>query len=297
VDRILAERAPDEKVEAVTEARRGGPTVMVGDGINDAPALAAADVGVAMGARGATASSEAADVVLTVDRLDRLPEALRISRRSRRIAVQSVVAGMAMSGIAMGFAAFGFLPPVTGAILQEAIDVAVIVNALRALGGAGPAKPVPPAAAELGERFRAEHRTLWPIVERLRTVADRLDILDPASALGELLALRTDLVERLLPHERAEEHALFPEVGRMLGGEDPMGSMSRAHMEIAHLIRRYAALVDDLPPGGPARDDMPDLRRVLYGLGAILRLHFAQEEEAYLAVTDEQPDRIPAMAG
>jgi len=84
IRRVLAERSPEEKVEAVREARLEGVTVMVGDGVNDAPSLAAADVGVALGARGATASSETADVVLVLDRLDRLVEGVRIARRSRR---------------------------------------------------------------------------------------------------------------------------------------------------------------------------------------------------------------------
>ncbi len=134
VDVVLAECSPEQKVEAVRRERAGGPTLMVGDGINDAPALAAADAGVAMGARGASASSEAADVVLTVDRLDRLAEALEIARRARGIAVQSVLAGMALSLAGMLAAAAGFLTPVAGALFQEAIDVAVILNALRALG-------------------------------------------------------------------------------------------------------------------------------------------------------------------
>ncbi len=138
VDAVRSELTPDQKVMVVLSERKNGPVMMAGDGVNDAPALAAADVGVAMGARGAAASAQAADVVLLVDQVDRIVPAMRIAQRSRRIALQSVMAGLGLSGLAMVVAAFGYLPPVQGALLQEAIDVAVIANALRALGGGTP---------------------------------------------------------------------------------------------------------------------------------------------------------------
>ena len=133
LDAVRSELSPDQKVLLVLSERKNGPVMMVGDGVNDAPALAAADVGVAMGARGAAASAEAADVVLLVDHLDRLLPGLEVANGARRIAVESVVVGIGLSIAGMVAAAFGYLTPVQGALLQEAIDVAVILNALRAL--------------------------------------------------------------------------------------------------------------------------------------------------------------------
>ncbi|MGA0533113.1 heavy metal translocating P-type ATPase [Hansschlegelia sp. KR7-227] len=133
LDAIAADLTPQDKIALVRREKARAAVMMVGDGVNDAPALVEADVGVAMGAKGAAASAQASDIILLRDSLNGLADGLDIARRSRRIALQSVYAGIGLSALGMLAAAFGFLPPVQGALLQEAIDVAVILNALRAL--------------------------------------------------------------------------------------------------------------------------------------------------------------------
>lgn len=293
VDEVLADRAPADKLDAVQVERRRAPTVMVGDGINDAPALALADVGVAMGSRGATASSQAADVVLTVDRLDRLGEARSIARRSRRIALQSVTAGMAMSLAAMGVAAVGLLPAVWGAVLQEGIDVAVIVNALRALRTSGTEIHLGEQDTILTKRFQSEHAAIRSVLDQIRVVADQLGRVEPDRALVATRALYQSLVDQVAPHETAEQKELYPALERLLGGRDPTGPMTRAHVEIAHQIRRLGQLIDEIGPEAPDSEEIDELRGLLYGLHAVLRLHTAQEEESYMSLADEPTASCP----
>jgi heavy metal translocating P-type ATPase len=282
VDRVMADLTPEEKVNAVRQSHTDRVTIMVGDGINDAPALAAADVGVAMGARGATSSSEAADVVLVVDRLDRLVEAVEIAQRTRSIAIQSMWMGMGLSLVAMGGATLGLLSPVLGAVAQEAIDAAAILNALRALRGRRDAArrrlPVDVIAT-----LRSEHRVLIPHVDEFRELADRLDEI-PAKELRQRLTLICESLAKILAHERADEQQVYRTVTTMLGGDDPLAAMSRTHQEIFHLARVLDRLIAGIPPDGPDPEDLVDVRRTLYALHTVLRLNMAQEDQLYLSL-------------
>lgn len=136
VDETIAECLPEDKVEYVRREReQRKPVVMVGDGVNDAPALAIADVGIAMGAHGSSAASESGDIVVMVDAVERVGEIYDLSRRVLMIATQSIFIGIGLSILLMVVAALGYIPPVYGAMMQEVIDVLVILNALRVHSG------------------------------------------------------------------------------------------------------------------------------------------------------------------
>ncbi|MGY5032997.1 heavy metal translocating P-type ATPase [Streptomyces sp. 900116325] len=287
LDDVRAQQSPADKVAAVQAEREHAVTVMVGDGVNDAPALAAADVGVAMGARGSSASSEVSDIVLTTDRVDRLADAATIAVRARRIAVQSSLGGMLMSLAAMAAAAYGLLPPAAGALLQEGIDVAVILNALRALRVDRTAQvAIEPATEQLIQRFAAEHDDLRDVIEAVRETADQLSETTGPQALDAVRHVDRLLTDRLLPHEYAEEHQLYPALAPTLGGPETTATMSRAHTEIQRLARRITTHLQlaDANHGRLRPEQIDDLRACLYGLYSVLRLHFTQEEENYFSL-------------
>lgn len=286
-DAVLADCDPADKIAAIESERSVGATLMVGDGVNDAPALAAADVGVALAARGATASSEAADVVLAVDRVDALADAILIAQRSRRIALQAVTIGMGLSLIAMGVAGVGALPPAAGAVLQECIDLLAIAWALRAvLPGRMHTITLPPDDVALGYRLRADHEATLAVVEKVCTIADGLSSGHPD--IAPVRRLLRELRTSLLPHERADEELLVPLVARAVGA-DVTVSLSRTHAEIEQQVGRLQRLLDELRDEEVQPDDIVELRRSLYGLYGVLRLHNAQEDETAFSLLPARP--------
>ena len=282
LDEVLADRSPSDKVDAVATEQRLNPTLMVGDGINDAPALAAAGVGIAMGARGASASSQAADVVILVDRLDRVSQAVTIARRARRIAVESIVAGMALSGLAMIAAAFGFLTPVAGALIQEGIDVVVILNALRALGpGRGVMARLHTLPSAAARDLHEGHEVLDKALDRLRSIADAVDDANPERACELIAEANAIVAEQVVRHERNDEAAVYPRLTKFLPDGHGLSAMSRAHREILHLARLLARLADGVRPQDVDRYLIRDAQRVIELIAALVRLHNAQEEDIY----------------
>jgi len=283
LDAVLADRVPSDKVDAVRAERRLNPTLMVGDGINDAPALAAADVGIALGARGASASSEAADVVILADRLDLVGEAIAIAQRARRIAVESIVVGMSLSSLAMLAALLGWLAPVPAAIVQEVIDVAVILNALRALNPRHHHRQRKLPAAT-GSELHRNHLTLIRQLDRLRQIADQLDDSAVESAPALIAEANGIVQNEIVVHERDDEGNVYPTVARALVDGYGLSAMSRAHREILHLARLLRRIVEEMSVGDADRFLIRDGQRAIEAIEALVRVHTAQEDDIYDAV-------------
>ncbi|MBR0857033.1 heavy metal translocating P-type ATPase [Bradyrhizobium liaoningense] len=288
LDAVLADRVPSDKVEAVRTEQRLHPTIMVGDGINDAPALAVADIGIALGARGASASSEAADVVILTDRLDRVGEAIMIAQRARRIALQSIIVGMGLSLAAMVAATVGWLDPVPAAIVQEVIDVAVILNALRALTSAhGNASRR--ISAEQGLALHHDHQALLRDLDRLRKIVDAIDDATPDNAAALIEEAHRLVQGSVVKHEREDEGSVYPKIAEVLRERHGLSAMSRAHREILHLARLLDRIAADLPLERIDRYLIRDAQRVIEAIETLVRMHTAQEEDIYEAVAAQAP--------
>jgi hypothetical protein len=207
-------------------------------------------------------------------------DAVAIARRTRGIAVQSIVAGMAMSGAAMAAAAVGWLPPVAGALTQEAIDVAVILNALRALSpGRRLGRHAMSAAA--ARELREDHERLELQLNRLREIADALDDAEPSAAVTLIVEANTIIARQIVAHEREDESAVYPRLARFLADGHGLGAMSRAHREIMHQARLLARIVDGLTLADADRYLVRDAQRVIEAIEALVRIHNAQEEDIY----------------
>ncbi len=193
------------------------------------------------------------------------------------------------SVLGMGAAAVGLLPPVGGAIVQEVIDVLAIGAALRALRPPPSLRHTGSVPESWSHQLAEGHGPLRLLLEDLRSVAISLDVADDATALASLRDVATRISDEVVPHEREDEAEIYPDVAQRLGGNDPLAAMSRTHQEIFHLASLLDRLVDDSSVDGFGDADRGEARRILYALDAILRLHFAQEEELLTSITIEGP--------
>ena len=189
---------------------------------------------------------------------------------------------MALSGVAMVAAAFGYLSPVAGALTQEAIDVAVILNALRALGpGRGAARGQRTMSSSAAQDLREDHARLERSLDTLRGIADALDDAGPEEAVRLIREAERLVAEEVVAHERDDEAEVYPSLTRFLADSHGLSAMSRAHREIQHLARLLSRLADGLAPADVDRYLVRDAQRVIESIEALVRIHNAQEEDIY----------------
>jgi len=222
-------------------------------------------------------------VVILADRLDRVAEAIIVAQRARRIAVESILAGMSLSTLAMLAAMVGWLAPVPAAIVQEVIDVAVILNALRALQPAREhVRRTVPAAT--GRDLHGKHIVLIRGLDRLQSIADALDDATAQGAAALIVDANAIVQQQVVEHERGDEGVVYPKLAKVLADGHGLSAMSRAHREILHLARMLARIVEDLPVERIDHYLIRDAQRVIEAIEALVRIHTAQEEDIYDAV-------------
>jgi hypothetical protein len=221
--------------------------------------------------------------VILADRLDRVGEAIMIARRARRIAIESIVVGMGLSLLAMAAATVGWLAPVLAAILQEVIDVAVILHALRALSP-GHGRAGRHISVEDGRELHRDHIALIRYLDRLRSIVDALDDAEPAYAARLIVEANSLVQEQVVVHERDDEGNVYPRLAKILQENHSLSAMSRAHREILHLARLLSRVAEDLPSEKLDRYLIRDAQRVIEAIETLVRMHTAQEDDIYEAV-------------
>jgi hypothetical protein len=194
--------------------------------------------------------------------------------------MQSIVAGLVLSGAAMIAAAFGYLTPVAGALTQEAIDVAVILNALRALTpgwkpGHAILQPATATALQQG------HERMGATLDRLREIADGLDDATPDEAEALIREAAGLVTTKIVEHERDDEGRVYPKLATYLHDRHGLAAMSRAHREIIHSARLLDRLTKDLKAADADRYLIRDAQRIIESIEALVRIHNAQEEDIY----------------